>query len=430
MKNEKKLTFVYEWIGPLGPISNSRIPNISDFAQRVTGNEIKPHGLEPIYYNLQEEYGEHRVICKTPCQVLGNEKFIYEFDLSHYRDWYGNFFIGKGILENTLVSESILKKVRKGQGHFLLITPMESFVDNHMFDLIHKYFKYHNIPLKQVIYCTNSPNSKDLYKIFCDNQNLIPELNCEYFGIWEKFLTYDTLHSEILLNNEYKVELKEKTFLNFNRRYREHRFLLILQILKLNLLDQFFISFDKMQPEGNDTFLQMATFYNREKDLNLTDEQINSLNDKLPLVLDTEDFSVFPMEKSLNDTLRFYKNSLIHVVSETEFFTNIIHVSEKTFKPIMYKQPFIFVGPPKILEFLKQSGYKTFDSIWDESYDLIENHDERMDKVVNLISELSMLSDKDKIKLCEKIKDIVDYNFNWFITKPATLDNFLENYGT
>ena len=426
----KSLTLVYEWIGPHGPISNSRIANYADFYHRSTGEEIVSQGLDPFYYFLRNNT-DCKINLKTPIMLEDNEIFLYELEMHFTRDWYSNFFIGKGIFENSKISDDIKNRVMNKTGYLMFTTPMESFVDDHMFHLMTEYFNYYKIPLSQIIYATNSPNADTLYKNFCARKNIEPLMNCAYIGMYERLLISDTKNSSVLMNNTYKVESKQKTFLNFNRRYRNQRFWFLLEIYKRHLLDEFYISFDKTQPEGNLPFLPKAKEINQSMGVNLSIEQLEELNEKLPLVLDSENFSVFPMENALSDTLPFYKNSLIHVVTETEFFTDIIHVSEKTFKPIMYKQPFIFLGPPYILKFLQDSGYKTFNNFWDESYDNITDHHSRMLAILELIESLSKLSDIGKLELSNHMQDIVEFNFNKFVTQtPTMLYDFIEKYGT
>jgi hemerythrin-like domain-containing protein len=97
----------------------------------------------------------------------------------------------------------------------------------------------------------------------------------------------------------------------------------------------------------------------------------------------------------------------------------------------MYKQPFIFLGPPYILKFLQDSGYKTFNNFWDESYDNITDHHSRMLAILELIENLSKLSGKEKLELSNHIQDIVEFNFNKFVTQtPTMLYDFIEKYGT
>ncbi len=81
-----------------------------------------------------------------------------------------------------------------------------------------------------------------------------------------------------------------------------------------------------------------------------------------------------------------FTDSYLHIVSET--FTNSgngVCLSEKTFKPIWYMQPFVIFGTPGTLLALRNIGYQTFDQWIDESYDQIENVTDRFYAAINSI---------------------------------------------
>ena len=68
-----------------------------------------------------------------------------------------------------------------------------------------------------------------------------------------------------------------------------------------------------------------------------------------------------------------YCNSRIEVVLETLFDDNRNHLTEKTLRPIACQQPFIIAATPGSLEYLRSYGFRTFEGIWDESYDDAED---------------------------------------------------------
>ena len=72
--------------------------------------------------------------------------------------------------------------------------------------------------------------------------------------------------------------------------------------------------------------------------------------------------------------------------------------------------PFILLHQPFALRRLRDIGYKTFHTIWDESYDIIEDPKERMDAIVSLVLELN--SRKDFRDMIDSCRDIVEHNFN------------------
>ena len=118
-----------------------------------------------------------------------------------------------------------------------------------------------------------------------------------------------------------------------------------------------------------------------------------------------------------------------HIVSETVFYYDKLHLTEKIFKPIVSKQPFMLLAAPGNLEYLRSYGFKTFDGIIDESYDTIEDNDARIDAVVKQIKWYCALSDADKFEIQRLIAPIVEYNFHHFYGKFKEIitDELLDN---
>jgi hypothetical protein len=104
----------------------------------------------------------------------------------------------------------------------------------------------------------------------------------------------------------------------------------------------------------------------------------------------------------------------IHVVPETIFDTEKTHLTEKIFKPIVMYQPFILFAGPNSLQYMRNYGFKTFDSVWDESYDLETDADARFKKATQLIEKIALLNDKDYKRLLEKTNTIVKFNRDHF----------------
>lgn len=83
----------------------------------------------------------------------------------------------------------------------------------------------------------------------------------------------------------------------------------------------------------------------------------------------------------------FYKKIGVDIVCETVFDYPYPFVSEKTYRSIACLRPFIIVGPYGILEFIKSLNFQTFSAIIDESYDQIQEPEERFFSVCNSIKQ-------------------------------------------
>ena len=75
----------------------------------------------------------------------------------------------------------------------------------------------------------------------------------------------------------------------------------------------------------------------------------------------------------------------------------------------MLNHMFVMIGPPLLLKSLHTKGYKTFGDLWDESYDLIEDDQERLEKSLNIFKEIV---EGDVESLYKQAESVIVYNRN------------------
>jgi hypothetical protein len=107
-------------------------------------------------------------------------------------------------------------------------------------------------------------------------------------------------------------------------------------------------------------------------------------------------------------------DSLVYVPTETVYFGNRTHITEKTFKAIALEMPFVLVAPAGSLAYLREYGFKTFDSIFDESYDLETDDIVRIEKVAQLLKHLNNLSVNERQQIHQACLPIVEHNYHHF----------------
>jgi hypothetical protein len=105
--------------------------------------------------------------------------------------------------------------------------------------------------------------------------------------------------------------------------------------------------------------------------------------------------------------------SLLYLVTETVATGRRHHLTEKTFKPIALGMPFVIVGTKGSLEYLRSYGFRTFDGIWDESYDDAED-DVRIERIASLLRSLDELPTEGKQDLFEQCREVIEHNWNHF----------------
>lgn len=215
---------------------------------------------------------------------------------------------------------------------------------------------------------------------------------------------------------------KEKTFLCFNNVIRSSRVELLEYMIKYDLVKDAYYSF-LGSSRGTSSTDELVSL------LQMSHNYPNIIKNKhiLPLKInDTLYNGELWMVDLLNDDVPFYENSYFSVVTETIFYdvfnsppSYIGHVpalagkmiTEKTYKSIAMKHPFILLARPFTLQMLRDRGYKTFNSFIDESYDEIVDDTLRLKAVAD---EINRLAKSDLVKFTHHVKDIVEYNAKHF----------------
>ena len=103
----------------------------------------------------------------------------------------------------------------------------------------------------------------------------------------------------------------------------------------------------------------------------------------------------------------WYNNTYCSLVVETSQQLPV-YVTEKSYKPIAYFHPFMIIGSPGTLSFLKQAGFETFENLFDESYDEVQDLDQRLKIIKSNLSGISM-HNYDKLT-----QDKLNYNHQKF----------------
>lgn len=126
------------------------------------------------------------------------------------------------------------------------------------------------------------------------------------------------------------------------------------------------------------------------------------------------------------------QSCLLHLVNETVFYQSKLHLTEKIFKPIVVKRPFILVAAPGNLAYLKSYGFQTFDSWIDESYDTINDPDLRLEAIANEIQKISKLSKTQLRDLHHDMQEVLEFNKRHFFGDFRTkiVDELLQNFET
>jgi hypothetical protein len=124
-----------------------------------------------------------------------------------------------------------------------------------------------------------------------------------------------------------------------------------------------------------------------------------------------------------------YQQTAIEVVLETLFDDDRLHLTEKSLRPIACGQPFILAATAGSLAYLRSYGFKTFGSVFDESYDTITDPVERLGAIVNLMNNIKNSSNR--LEMYQQLQVIADFNQQRFFSSDfhqQVVDEFKQNF--
>ena len=119
-----------------------------------------------------------------------------------------------------------------------------------------------------------------------------------------------------------------------------------------------------------------------------------------------------------------YRDSFFSLVSETLFNDDpdALFLSEKIYKPIAYRHPFMVVGSMGTLRHLRYLGYQTFPEMFDESYDQEYDVRKRFDLIVKNLERWKQLSYDEKVLKYNSVRDKLKHNFEVFKNARGTFE--------
>jgi hypothetical protein len=149
--------------------------------------------------------------------------------------------------------------------------------------------------------------------------------------------------------------------------------------------------------------------------------------------LDILPLNLASAESSADYSSLDYQQCWFDVVLETLFDDSRLHLTEKILRPIACGKPFLLCATPGSLEYLRSYGFKTFDGIIDESYDIETDPVKRLQKIINCMKSISQLTPNEKKLLNKEINLRTHYNQQMFFSDKflkQVIGELVDNYLT
>ena len=247
-----------------------------------------------------------------------------------------------------------------------------------IFTVIHEQCDIASVDPSTVTLWWGNANGQSLYDMWCKENNPARQLSLAYYPVWGSILITNTTD----YSPQYELlrgTVREKLFTYLCGEPRDHRIDAINYIYENNLirscewtwindfkenLHPWFHNKIPKSAEGHKNVMERRTFHNPGQEF-----------------FDMYDRTYFDL---IPET--FYHHDQHHCDKLAHW--NPVFFSEKVFRSIYNKRPFLLIGNRNSLKELRKMGFKTFPHIFDESYDSLGD-DERIYHALDQLKNLS-----------------------------------------
>jgi len=298
------------------------------------------------------------------------------------------------------LDKSKVELINQGKMKLLLVSDGEALQKMTLdwtVDLIKKF----NLDSKQVIFMSYELRSDETYKLLL---NEFPKFKQYPINV----IAIDTYIFEPHLQNFGDLPLpttdkKPYKYVCYNANAKEYRMFLVTELFRRGLDKQGLISllfrYGSSEQMSSD-FTSDLGFDTTEGYGKLVDEYAKTeMVKRVPLILDQTMEQVDKWDRPVD--VNHIKNSYFNIITESYMYNEslpqshktIFEMSEKTYKALIC-QPFIHLGSYGVLKYMRSMGYQTFPELFDESYDDIINHTDRLLAVVDSIEKVCKMDDR------------------------------------
>jgi len=306
--------------------------------------------------------------------------FLNAFGISHSGVFNDELNFNKTFID--CIPVHVLEKVRENKAKILLNYGFEGYPKENRDTILYlesiliDKLKEKYIPIDNVYYTDANYNLDDLeldIKTFSHNYTA----NCFYIDTGEVGSNIDHFKlSDNQIEKKKKTELTKK-YICYNRLIKTHREKVVNWIKENGYLEDGYVSFP---PD---------------------------------LILDYTNFGDnWAYHKICTD---HFDTSFFSIINEANYGYQECFLTEKTWKAIFNFHPFIIVGSPNSLKYLKERGFDIFEDIFDSSYDDIYDGIERLQRIFDILDDfLKTNSILELQKIREDMFSRLLYNYNHF----------------
>lgn len=274
---------------------------------------------------------------------------------------------------------------------------------------------------KQARILANSEISAEK-KQFVKNNDLL-----DWYYFYHGFAALDWFRDAQYITTEYAIKHNYISLNHLITGDRSYRMALTARLLTEKLDQHGLISFHH---QGNDCLTEINS---QESNLGVLDKLLVKRSlPQLSAGLYVDKLTGFGELSALfgYDDYRLWQSALLHVVNETVFYHEKLHLTEKIFKPIVASRPFVLAAAPGNLAYLRSYGFQTFEPWIDESYDQETNHTRRLNMIAAEISKFAKMTPQELQRTYQSMQEVLVHNRQHFYGKfkEIIIDEMIQNF--
>tara|TARA_B100001057_G_scaffold226778_1_gene227113 strand:+ start:2677 stop:4128 length:1452 start_codon:yes stop_codon:yes gene_type:complete len=379
--------------------------------------------------------------------------------------YYGREMLLQDIVRSPISDEARQDLKTNPKSSFVIENTAEGHASFELFNVIHVLVALLDVPYEKVLYTNSTSNIEECYDKYLLNRPyaLIERINVFSSGEWNEMVCQKMIEDtyELECQDDYcewgdpmkdewynymNINKESTRFLNnihpeLNRPHlfmykhmnakRGHRTAFMALLNDRGLLDGNLFSTPN---DWNSTFVSGEVYLRKHfwerkqyQFYNEYLERLYKLESKVPTSID-RDHNMLDFDPNTNfssDQLMYFnarRNCDIEIIGESEF-NGSKFITEKFFKAIIFKQPFIMLGTHESLPVIRNMGYRTFSPFINEGYDGNDDIHQRMNMIAEEVERLTNLK-RDPVKWQEwysNITEIITYNYNTYINNLRKL---------
>jgi hypothetical protein len=325
-------------------------------------------------------------------------------DAHHNKNEKYYYFISRlstfSFFENTIpFNESLMTALTTLSNVNIVLLSEHESVDEENFIKLNEFLKRHNIDGTK-IHLINNNSLLSFYK--SKHNSNINVLSTKFLPIF---------YSKLL--NKHKIEFstnREFFFMCHNKRMKTHRVGILAFLKKTNIIRDVDWSF-VFDPETNIDY-DLSPPLKEEIDFILKNDIIKSKYE-VNHVFKFGDLGDYICQ----DTFR---NSFVNITTETNFITEDVHITEKSFKPFFFYQIPIFLSSAFHVKKLKEIyGFDLFEDVVNHDYDNETNFKKRFSLVCDEINRIYINKNE--------IKKFIANNEDRFLKNSEIVSNIIND---